>query len=388
MPIVALVLPWVLLQLTSVDISMEQYLERMRGVLLQQITIPTILKSRGDQDVIGFLLERLFIGITLVTFISGIWNQISPALHLRSIWFTLEDQGMSILKSLEGLVAIRACIPQRGMTSIRVQIDDILDHVGYLQTYGGVATYAHFYKDKTYLQKIIALYSKLDVLVTLAERDDICFPRYVKDLRFDISGAVHPIVSSCVSNNYSSRNALLTGPNRGGKSTFCKALGLAVLTAQSWGFAWASQMTLSPFTQTRIALTPAPSLGVCSTFEAEIDFAKSVHAADTGYVFVMMDEIFHSTNAHDGVQASRIFLSQLYKKPNCISLISTHYHELATEFGTTVAPLCMNATQDGVKLAYTYKVSTGISNLSSVLEILEERGLYAPGDGSAVEQKN
>jgi hypothetical protein len=36
------------------------------------------------------------------------------------------------------------------------------------------------------------------------------------------------------------------------------------------------------------------------------------------------------------------------------------------------------------KLVYTYKVCKGISQMSSVLEILEERGLFSPG---AVEHK-
>jgi len=389
MPLVALVLPYVILQFTSAAISMEDYLQRMRTVLLQQITIPVMLKSRSDHDVFGFLLERLFIGITLVTFVSSIWNQITPAIHLRHIWFTLEEQGKACIDSLKGIATLRQTfseLPKKNQTalqSIMKSMDDILEHVGYLETYGGVATYAHFYKDKTYLSKINDFYAQLDVLVTIASLKDICFPKYVKYVFCDISGATHPVVNSCVSNNFTSIHAIVTGPNRGGKSTYCKALGLAVITAQTWGFAWAKSFTLSPFTHHRIALTPTPSLGETSTFEAEIDFAKSVLSLNDGPAFVMMDEIFHSTNAHDGIKASRIFLSQLYKKTNVVSLISTHYHELAKEFEGQITQLCMNATlNDACKLSYTYKVCDGISNLSSVLEILEERGLFIPGSAA------
>jgi len=391
MPLVALVLPFIILKMTSIEVSIEEYLERMRAVLMQQITIPVVLKSRNEHDIVGFLLERLFIGITLVTFISSIWNQITPAIHLRHIWFTLEDQGQACIDSLKGISEIRTkCMnlslkKRVALAPLLKQMDDVLEHVGYLEGYGGVATYAHFYKDKTYLKKVVEFYSELDVLVTISSLDHICFPNYVKTLHYDISGAVHPVVGSCVSNNFKAKNAVLTGPNRGGKSTYCKALGLAVLTAQTWGFAWAKQFTLSPFKHFRIALTPTPALGETSTFESEIDFAKSVLSVNDGLTFVMMDEIFHSTNAYDGIKASRIFLSQLYEKPDVVSIISTHYHELATEFDKKASQLCMDArVNEDKKLVYTYKVCEGVSAMSSVLEILEERGLFSPG---AVEQK-
>lgn len=389
MPLVALVVPYVILQFTPMAVSIEVYLERMRAVLLQQITIPVILKSRSDSDIVGFLLERLFIGITLVTFISSIWNQITPAIHLRHIWFSLEEQGNACIESLKGLQEVKQLLmklsdkKQKAVKGLLHSIDDILEHVGYLEGNGGVVTYAHFLHDTTYLQKIVDFYATIDVLVTIGSLKGICFPNYKKEVCFDISGATHPLIDSCVSNNFNSSSAIITGPNRGGKSTFCKSLGLAVLTAQSWGFAWAQQFTMSPFSQLSIALTPAPALGETSTFEAEIEFAKSVLALDDGPAFVMMDEIFHSTNAYDGIKASRIFLSQLYKKKGVISIISTHYHELATEFESQASQLCMDAKlNDACKLSYSYKVCKGISKLSSVLEILEERGLLVSGAGA------
>ena len=88
----------------------------------------------------------------------------------------------------------------------------------------------------------------------------------------------------------------------------------------------------------------------------------------------MMDEIFHSTNAHDGVEASRVFLNRLYKLPNTVSLISTHYRVLAEEY-TTVQSLQVEAISTETGLKYTYQVIPGISTKSSVMEILQERGL-------------
>jgi DNA mismatch repair ATPase MutS len=137
-------------------------------------------------------------------------------------------------------------------------------------------------------------------------------------------------------------------------------------------------MTFRPFAAISTALEPCGKLGVASTFEAEIEFAKTVLAVEVGPQFVMMDEIFHSTNATDGVAASQVFLSRLYEKPDVISIISTHYRELIELFAERTQQLQLLTTDgpDG-HLEYTYKVTEGVSTKSSVLEILAERGLSA-----------
>ena len=65
-------------------------------------------------------------------------------------------------------------------------------------------------------------------------------------------------------------HAILTGPNRGGKSTICKAIGLSIVCAQSWGFAFASKANLTPFARIETALSPADTVGRLSLFETEI----------------------------------------------------------------------------------------------------------------------
>ena len=136
-------------------------------------------------------------------------------------------------------------------------------------------------------------------------------------------------------------------------------------------------MTLPPFSAILTALESTGRLGELSTFEAEIEFAKSVLAQKERPAFIMMDEIFHSTNAGDGIAASRVFLDQLYAQAGVTSIISTHYKQLAESYDCHGAHACMvDATVDehGI-LSYTYKVCEGISDKSSVMEILHERGL-------------
>ena len=90
-----------------------------------------------------------------------------------------------------------------------------------------------------------------------------------------------------------------------------------------------------------------------------------------------MDEIFHSTNALDGEEASRIFLDKLYAESGVTSLISTHYIKLPEKYAENfVKPLCLHATMGpDSNLKYSYRMRDGINSLSSVREILQERGL-------------
>ena len=95
-----------------------------------------------------------------------------------------------------------------------------------------------------------------------------------------------------------------------------------------------------------------------------------------------MDEIFHSTNAIDGEEASRIFLDKVYALSGHTSLISTHYTKLPESYekGKQCQALCLQATphrENPDQLNYTYKMRKGINSLSSVREILKERGLLS-----------
>jgi DNA mismatch repair ATPase MutS len=135
------------------------------------------------------------------------------------------------------------------------------------------------------------------------------------------------------------------------------------------------------------ALSPSDVIGKLSLFEAEIEFAKSVKATiekAEGPVFLMMDEIFHGTNAHDGVEASQVFLDELYSnkgKEPVFSVVSTHYMDLPSRYGETKTQnLCMEASVDPAdedRLIYTYLLKAGVNKFSSVREILRERGLLS-----------
>lgn len=361
----------------------SDYLSTFRSALLAHMRIPEFLKAKHSEDRIGFLFESLFLALALTMFVSSIWNQISLSLHLRRIWFDIERRGKELRNLrfvVQSIVAQLQSLPKRvqsGVRTLREQGESILEQTASYTGYDNVTTFGSFWNDSTHLQSCKEWIAHVDVLLSIASLPNICFPKARTQLGIELVQAYHPNIQPCVPNNLSLRShCIVTGPNRGGKSTFCKTVGLSILTAQSWGFAFAKRMTWSPFHCMYSALEPCGKLGISSTFEAEIEFAKTVLALPKKPTFIMMDEIFHSTNANDGIIASKVFLDRLYKQPHILSVVSTHYTELAYHYTDTVVPLQLvtNGTNKQ-SLTYTYKVAEGVSEVSSVMDILTERGL-------------
>ena len=402
MPILTLIVPYFLLRFLHKDMSVSVYMGHLRRILLQQITMPALLRARGENDVIGYTLETAFLLFTVGMFLSGIWNQISAALHLRKIWDMLEEQGGAVLQTIEvgrRVLTATAAGLRGGLRRLLAEGETVVgDCERRLGGCGGVAAFGAVWNGGPTAAAVGRLkdwLGRVDVLCTLAGLEDaICVPRLAAAATapLRIRGVYHPRVADCIPNDYGAAGAdgshvLLTGPNRGGKSTYCKSVGLAILTAQSWGFAWARAMTWSPFGAVLTALESNGQLGFNSTFEAEIEFAKSVLERQERPLYVMMDEILHSTNAIDGVAASKVFLDRLYVLPGVQSLLSTHYRELAETYSKNglarTQQMVASEGADGV-LTYAYTVADGVSDKSSVMEILREKGLLC-GDKTAAE---
>lgn len=372
-PLIGLLLPFFLFKACGTPMSVQDYLLHVRTTILKQMSIPQFLKARNSEDKIGQIMEMAAVGFALVMFISGIMNQVNSAVHLRSIWAILENRGDAINNLiacsnniLDHLEKTNGAM-RKGLNTWIVKGKDILKN---LEQTNKIVSYGNFWNSPLMLDDLYNWLGMIDTYTAISTLP-VCIVKYNNKLGLNFKELIHPYLKSCIPNNYESRNhSILTGPNRGGKSTFCKALGLSIITAQSFGFAWATSAEICPFCGIYTALEPAGKLGYASTFEAEIVFAKSVLSLNASPLFVMMDEIFHSTNASDGLRASGVFMKSLYDKTNCVSLISTHYRELANTFKDTACSYQMLAEIGDDGLLYSYKIADGVSSKSSVDELL------------------
>ena len=407
-PVMIIVLPYVIIRMTTqTDLSVPEYWELLQHILKQQggqgnmisgMLLPPWVSSGGTPSQMA--QKWLQWGLSIFMFGSSIWQQITLSQHLHTITQDMRKRGaliwelQSIWKELSGMTG-----PVITKYMDLPENEDLPEDDNTLGVFGFTWNRPHVLMGLT---KNIGI---LDVMITCATLPHIGFPTFIEgsDTRLYLENFYHPHLASQsknmitntidLSKTTGAAHSLITGPNRGGKSTSLKAILANVIVAQSIGICFAKRMQITPFQQIHTALSPSDTLGRLSLFEAEIEFAKEIlenldPLSNKGKALLVMDEIFHSTNALDGEEASRIFLDKLYSMDGHASLISTHYTKLPESYteGKQCQALCLKATAHPDipdQLIYTYKIRKGINSLSSVREILKERGLLSDKTYSA-----
>ena len=178
-------------------------------------------------------------------------------------------------------------------------------------------------------------------------------------------------------------HSILTGPNRGGKSTALRAILQNIIMAHTIGAVNARSITLTPLGFVHSCLRLEDKPGHASLFEREIEWAvDSLEMAANQFGFICIDELFHGTNPRDSLIASRIYLDKLWARSNIISIVSTHQFDLLDGDGNTINKeiqyYCCPAFEgdtDNHTLNYMYGLEPGVCRLSSVYDILQEKGL-------------
>jgi hypothetical protein len=359
--------------------------------------MPSVLgkpRFAGSGGVLEIGEQFLHIGVGIAMFVASIWNQISAATAMRTVVADMRRRADAVK------TFARATAKLGDLLGLPLGSDGSWSS-------SQLGLFGEAWNQPMRVQALLKRAGELDMLAALATAKRTCFPSMgsgclaVADLfhpGLQPTARIYNSVTMNVTDVSGSQqpHVLLTGPNRGGKSTLLRSLGCAVLMAQTVGVVFARKAEMPVFQTIITALAPQDSLGKLSLFEAEIEFAKDVKSRlHQTPMFLMMDEIFHGTNAHDGVEASQVFLDDLYNVAGGLfSVVSTHYMDLPARYGPSgtgrTQNLCMDASVDPAdpdRLVYTYRLKKGVNQFSSVREILRERGLLAKEDRGLSQKK-
>ena len=235
---------------------------------------------------------------------------------------------------------------------------------------------------------------KIDLFSSLAaitKEFDTCFPEIV-DLKaplIEINNLYHPylgkkaVKNSISLGNKRALNAIITGPNAGGKSTLIKSVGIAIFIAQTLGISFADKLKFTPFDILTSYLNIPDCKGKESLFEAEmhrslqhIDNCKQLE--NNRKSFIIMDEIFSSTNPNEGISGAYAIAKKMGSFKNSICIITTHFDKL-TDLEKEAESLFKNykipcLLGEDRTISYPYKLHEGVSTQHIALELLESKG--------------
>jgi DNA mismatch repair ATPase MutS len=212
--------------------------------------------------------------------------------------------------------------------------------------------------------------------------------------RLVVTGLRHPFLENgggAVTNDLRledvTRVCVVTGPNMAGKSTFLRAIAMAVLLAHAGCGVPAAALEFP------VVATIFSSVQITDDLEAGESFylaevrriralAEALHAHRS--MLAVLDEPFRGTNVHDAAEASLGVISCLVAHPRALVFVATHVAEVteALRDDARVQFLHFSADVSGDRPLFDYTVRAGVSTQrlgmtllrqERVLELLEPR---------------
>ena len=219
----------------------------------------------------------------------------------------------------------------------------------------------------------------LDVLFHIATHKKLCIVDWKKNLTYNIHDTYDYQIPEDKCNPFTIQNlnhALLTGPNRGGKSSVLRALTCSSVLAHTYGVAIGTKCEMSVFKNIFVNMSSDDLPGEESRFEKEVIFTSNTIRTNEPSI-ILIDELYHTTNPPDALLSCKKYCNYLWNKTNSISIISTHLFELVENAPANIQKLCCPAHIDSAtnKVIFSYSLKDGICRVSSVDELLEKYGI-------------
>jgi hypothetical protein len=360
-PIIAIIGPYIFIKyIMKVNMPIEEYYKLFIKLYVGQFEI------NSGIDKIKVIGQSI---LFLISIVQSIWQPINNAIHLNKIKLTILDNINDIQEYLNLYDELRKLwVIPRNIIPDAVRKDNSM-------------LAAFCFENPTLLQLLIRGAATAEVTFRIAVNPKITAVDWSPTKQLIIENTCdidiqHSKQKLFTVNLNTDSHSLLTGPNRGGKSTVLRAVLRSVILAHTYGVIIGDNCNLSYIDWIKSNLRIEDLPGSESLFEREVSFASNTLNIK-GSGLVLIDELFHSTNPNDSIKASNIYLKKLWSRNNIFSIISTHIFELVQESPDNIKKLCCPAEElDDGSIVYKYGISDGICKISSVNDILKEKCLF------------
>jgi len=389
-PILTLIAPYLIITFVfRIPMTFTNYvtiLHTMMSGNFDKMMDPNVQNDLIENQFLSLNLSSIMkqLGLVIITVLQGVIQPYWAHIHLKSIDTIIHDQGRLVLRFKELYSSLSELLLSRGFTTFRCPLPE-MD--------GERDATARIILESTYFKLAMKYIGLLEVILCITHHPDIYPVRWVSSdtpvfrirdtFDFNIADTSDTSNTSNTSNRKKitvdltvNRHALLTGPNKGGKSTVLRSLSISALLAHTYGCA-IGHLTSTPFKDMYVCLKPDDLPGVKSRFEREIEFTASTLRCKQP-ILVFIDELYHSTNPPDALRSCEIYCAQLWKKSNAISVISTHLFEFVDHADEKIQRLCCPAViDDNGEIQFLYLLEKGICKVSSVDMLLKSNGLIS-----------
>jgi DNA mismatch repair ATPase MutS len=237
--------------------------------------------------------------------------------------------------------------------------------------------------------ELIELYSKLDAFYSMAiacERHQFSFPEVLETGKPQLiaTALYHPLLATPVSYDIKltqHQNFLfLTGANMAGKSTFIKAVGVAVYLAHiGMGVpAKSMQLSLLDGLLSNIQVEDNIVRGESYFFNEVQRVRKTIEKISDGKKWlILIDELFKGTNVQDAMKCSTVVIEGLHKMQNTLFILSTHLYEIGEMLKqySNIQFRYFETQVNEDQLIFNYHLKEGISNDRLGYLILKKEGV-------------
>ena len=255
--------------------------------------------------------------------------------------------------------------------------------------------FKQFQKNKNEITHLFHISGIIDTILSIENllsnsnnNNPYCICDYISNNKptIQIKNIWHPFLNNegTVKNSLDvSNNILITGPNAAGKSTFIKSVIVNIIMAQTIGVTSANNFKITPFHLIETYLHIPDSKGSSSLFEAEMfrskNYIEKIKSIDENkFSFIVLDEIFSSTNYVEGFSGAYAILKKISSFTNTLSITTTHYTDLEVlekDTNGKIVNYKFEVDYDSNKeIKFNYMLKRGMSRQYIALDLLKKNG--------------